>query len=219
MHFLSSAGGVADLHFKKEMGLAPLSLGRGPDQRGKSMASLIKAWAGAVVLVLVGCSSSQTNPLFGEGTGGETGETGSSDGSAGEADAGTEADSDAAECPPFMFRSGSICVDERPALRADGSQGAAVSWDAAVAICEARGVRLCAEDERETACPGGQWPQDVDGGNQVFCAGPGNTWEWSSSTSCSEGHCVSPCCNSATNPCQCAIPVTQLQSYRCCKTI
>ncbi len=48
-----------------------------------------------------------------------------------------------------MFRSGAICIDQRPALLADGSQAPALSWDAASAACATRGARLCTEAERE----------------------------------------------------------------------
>ncbi len=87
----------------------------------------------------------------------------------------------------------------------------------AVTICEARGARLCTEAGREGACPGGQ--ATFEGGNQAFCFGPSNTWEWSTSTTCADGRCVSPCCNSVLYPCQCTKPATDTYSYRCCRDL
>lgn len=132
---------------------------------------------------------------------------------------GTSSDgaADADLCGPLMILSGSVCVDRQPALHADGSQGPAVSFTAAVTICEARGARLCTEAEREGACPGGQ--TSSNGLNATFCGGPANTWEWSSSASCVDGRCVSPCCNSVLYPCQCSQPATDLRSYRCCRSV
>lgn len=144
------------------------------------------------------------------------------DGGKGDADAASDGDADVMEvsdpCGPLMVLSGSVCVDERPALHGDGSQGAAVSWTEAVTICEARGARLCTEAEREAACPNGQYSQDLTG-KDVYCGGPANTWEWSSSTSCADGRCKSPCCNSVTNPCHCSVPPTDALGYRCCKSL
>lgn len=187
-----------------------------------------------LVLCLVACSGRPFGePIFdtggaggvsgagnGAGTGGAAGElsggSGGASGGSGE-DAGTldaapdavpDAVPDASPCGPLMIQSGPVCVDKQPALHADGSQGVAVSFAEAVTICEARGARLCAKEEREATCPG---PSN-------FCAGPANTWEWSKSSACSSGRCVSPCCNSA-QACQCEAPETQAQSFRCCRDL
>jgi hypothetical protein len=181
-----------------------------------------------VLLLAIGCSSETIN--FGEGTGDGGGEAGAASGGAAGAagsgglggedgavvDAGVDADT--GPCGPLMLLSGSVCVDKQPALHADGSQGAAVSWVEAVTICEGRGARLCTEAEREGACPNGQYSLDPTA-KEMYCSGPANTWEWSSSTLCSDGRCKSPCCNSLTNPCQCSIPLTESLGFRCCKNL
>lgn len=151
----------------------------------------------------------------GAGTGGSAGAAGAG-GVAGAEDSGVDAVEASDPCGPLMLLSGSVCVDKRPALHADGSQGSAVSFAEAVTICEGRGARLCEEAEREGACPDGQVSLNTPA-NGEYCGGPASTWEWSSSTSCASGRCVSPCCNSVTNPCQCSSPVTSL-SFRCCKS-
>ena len=189
----------------------------------------------AATLLLRGCSSTSTNIDLGThvdagpdglaGAAGAAGQAGSNnppDGSAGQGtggvqEGGNDAPSDAGPCGPLMILSGSVCVDKQPALLANGSQGPAVSWAEAVTICEGRGARLCTEGEREGACPGGQ--ATFDGGNDTFCSGPMNTWEWSSSTSCADGRCKSPCCNSVTNPCHCSVPPTDALSFRCCRSL
>ena len=176
----------------------------------------------AVILVAglaLGCSSENTNPdIFGT-PGGGAGAAGAGVGSAAGVGGAAGADADAAiECPSLMVRSGDVCVDKQPALHADGSQDAAVSWTEAVTICEVRGARLCTEAEREGACPDGQVSLDTPA-NGVYCGGPASTWEWSSSTSCPDGRCKSPCCNSVTNPCHCSVPPTEALSYRCCKNL
>lgn len=151
----------------------------------------------------------------GAGTGGSAGAAGA--GGVAGADSGVDAVEASDPCGPLMLLSGSVCVDKRPALHADGSQGSAVSFAEAEAICEGRGARLCTEAEREGACPEGQ--ATMSGGNAEFCSGPSNTWEWSSSTSCTDGRCKSPCCNSVTNPCHCSVPPTEALGYRCCKSV
>ena len=158
----------------------------------------------ALAVLHAACSASDRIPSHGDSDA-------SSGGAAG-------ADASPGPCGALMFQSGSICIDKQPALHVDGSQGSAVSFTEAVTICEARGARLCTEAEREAACPNGQYSQDPTG-KEVYCSGPAATWEWSSSASCSDGRCLSPCCNSATNPCQCGQPVGQLQSYRCCRSL
>lgn len=149
-----------------------------------------------------------TGGAAGELSGGSGGASGGSGEDAGTLDAAPDAAPDAGPCGPLMIQSGLVCVDKQPALHADGSQGIAVSFAEAVAICEARGARLCAKEEREATCPG---PSN-------FCAGPANTWEWSKASACSSGRCVSPCCNSA-QACQCDAPETQAQSFRCCRDL
>ncbi len=185
------------------------------------MDDLIRSLAGACALAIAGaaCSSQSTNPAASGGTSGVGGTAGSSGGGPGGAiggDAGADAASD--PCGPLMFKSGSVCIDKQPALHADGSQGAAVAWNEAVTICEARGARLCTEAEREAACPNGQYSLDPTA-KEMYCGGPANTWEWSSSTSCADGRCKSPCCNSVTNPCHCSVPPTETLGYRCCKSL
>lgn len=164
-----------------------------------------------------GVSGAGNGAGTGGAAGGLSGGSGGASGGSGE-DAGTPDDAapdavpdavpDASPCGPLMIQSGPVCVDKQPALHADGSQGVAVSFAEAVTICEARGARLCAKEEREATCPG---PSN-------FCAGPANTWEWSKSSACSSGRCVSPCCNSA-QACQCEAPETQAQSFRCCRDL
>lgn len=151
----------------------------------------------------------------GAGTGGSAGAAGAG-GVAGAEDSGVDAVEASDPCGPLMLLSGSVCVDKRPALHADGNQGSAVSFAEAVAICEGRGARLCTEAEREGACPGGQEP--AGGANAAFCTGPANTWEWSDAP-CAIGHCLSPCCNASQNKCQCESPTIQQQSFRCCKNV
>ena len=170
------------------------------------------------LFLVAACTSEMIN--FGEGTGGQAG-TGGAGGMAGVAggaavDAGGEVEA-SDPCGPLMLLSGSVCVDKRPALHADGSQGTATSWDEAKMLCAARGTRLCSESERETSCPGGQEP--AAGLNAEFCTGPSSTWEWSTSSACAEGRCVSPCCNATTFPCQCSEEPTKAHSFRCCKDL
>lgn len=166
----------------------------------------------------------------GAGTGGEAGglsggSGGASGGSgedAGTPDAAPDAAPDAGPCGPLMIQSGLVCVDKQPALHADGSQGVAVSFAEAVTICEARGARLCTQQEREGACPGGPEPTP-NGANHVFCQGPDLSWEWSE-VNCPTGHCRSPCCNGGPsslfhcpqNACDTVAPVS---SFRCCRDI
>jgi hypothetical protein len=151
----------------------------------------------ALVSLLAACSASERDLRQSDG----------GSGASGAADAAV----DAGECGPFMFRSGSICIDKQPALLGDGSQGLAVSWADANTLCTARGARLCTEAEREGACPGGQEPSD--GGNQTFCSGPANTWEWSAG--CVGEHRRSPCCAVAQGFGECTV-VAMEASYRCC---
>ena len=185
----------------------------------------------AISLLLVACSSETSNvSLFGSADGGDAGgaagaagaaSTGGGGAAGAVVDAGVDVPADvedAGPCGPLMLLSGSVCIDKQPALHADGSQGAAVSWVEAMTICEARGARLCTEAEREGACPNGQYSLDPTA-KEMYCSGPANTWEWSSSMSCSDGRCKSPCCNSLTNPCQCNIPPTESLSSRCCKNL
>lgn len=158
-------------------------------------ARVVARWAALVVLAAPACSAS--------------------DRSLQEGDAGDDG------CGPLMFRSGAICIDQRPALLADGSQAPALSWDAASAACATRGARLCTEAEREAACPGG--PEPSNGANYTFCNGPADTWEWSSAACSSAGHCRSPCCNGgsasgyACNYDACD-QTTPAASYHCCRT-
>lgn len=147
------------------------------------------------------------------GAGGQAGEA-ADGGEAGQGGAGGQSN----PCGPLMIPHGAYCVDTRPALHADGSQGGAVSWQEALTICEARGARLCTEEEREDACPDGQVSLNTPA-NADFCGGPASTWEWSGSAACSGGRCLSPCCNTVNYPCQCSAPAEQLQGYRCCKDL
>lgn len=147
------------------------------------------------------------------------------DGGKGDADAASDGDADVMEvsdpCGPLMFKFGSVCIDKQPALHADGSQGAAVSWTEAVTICEARGARLCTEAEREAACPDGQVSLNTPA-NGFYCGGPASTWEWSSAPCSNNGHCLSPCCNATAYPCvytACTTDLVKPQSYRCCKSL
>lgn len=189
-----------------------------------------------LILLLLPACSVRPDGLDVFGTGGEAGAAGAAGsdaglgGSAGQvADAGLDGDAgeaeageDAGPCGPLMLLSGSVCVDKQPALHADGSQGPAVSWADAVTICEARGARLCTQQEREDACPGGPEPTP-NGANHAYCLGPDFSWEWSESA-CSTGRCRSPCCNGGPaslfhcpeNACDVTAPVS---SFRCCKTI
>lgn len=176
-----------------------------------------------LALFLVACGEPFEAPLFtGTATGGEAGSAGSNAGSSAGGAAGLDAgedstSADAAPCGPLMVQYGGVCVDSRPALLADGAQGPAVSWEQAQEICAGRGARLCSEDEREGGCPDGQMSLDTPA-NSIYCGGPAATWEWSSSAACADGRCVSPCCNSVSNPCQCNSAVEFL-SFRCCRDL
>lgn len=179
------------------------------------------ARACALVVFSAACSSQSTNPSGsdgGVGAGGDAGITGSGGGGGTGAEDGAPPDGSPGPCGVLMVLSGSVCVDRQPALHADGSQGTAVSWTEAVTICEARGARLCTEAEREAACPDGQVSLNTPA-NGFYCGGPAATWEWSTSASCVDARCVSPCCNSVAYPCQCSKPASDLQSYRCCKNL
>jgi hypothetical protein len=166
------------------------------------------AWL-ALLIALGACSASDRD-LHEEDAGGDA------DGAAG-------AGQDAGECGPLMFRSGPICIDEQPALLGDGSQGPEVSWTDANTVCTARGLRLCTESERETACPGGPEPTP-DAANNTFCSGPSGTWEWSSAPCSNPGHCRSPCCNAGPasgygchyDACDTS---TLAAGFHCCKTL
>lgn len=182
------------------------------------MASLIKAQLLVFFSLLVACSSTTTNKEQLFGSGGEAGSVGvdATGGGAGEnVDAGEQL------CPDHMIEVGSICMDERPALLADGSQGPAVPWEDALTICTSRGLRLCTEAEREMGCPDGQISLNSPA-NGFFCGGPANTWEWSGAACSNVGHCLSPCCNTAVGyGCKydaCDTGLSTAQSYRCCKS-
>lgn len=111
-----------------------------------------------------------------------------------------------------MIESGPVCVDERPAMLADGSQGSALSWTDALVVCTARGLRLCTEYERESACPAEGPDRDS------YCSGPSATWEWSEAQVCSSTtHRLSPCCTVAQGFGQCDDGWKQ-GSFRCCLT-
>ena len=69
----------------------------------------------ALAVLHAACSASDRIPSHGDG--------GASSGGAAGADASP------GPCGHLMVLSGSVCVDKQPALHADGSQGAAVSWD------------------------------------------------------------------------------------------
>lgn len=177
--------------------------------------------------ILTACGSTSENPLFltgheagvagAVGIGGSAGwpETG------GAGAGGAAGSTDAAVCPDHMIAVGNVCVDDRPALLGDGSQGPAVSWSDALAICTARGLRICREAERELGCPGGQISSN--GTNSEYCSGPANTWEWSGAECTNTGgHCLSPCCNAVLYPCKydaCDTGLDTKQSYRCCRDL
>lgn len=140
------------------------------------MDELIRSLAGACALAIVGaaCSSQSTNPVASGGTsglGGTAGSSGQGGGNGGASGGDAGADASPGPCGALMFKSGSVCIDKQPALHADGSQGAAVAWNEAVTICEARGARLCTDAEREGACPNGQYSQDLTG-KDLYCSGP-----------------------------------------------
>jgi hypothetical protein len=135
------------------------------------------------------------------------------------ADASDASRSDASfACPSSMMQgAGAYCIDKQPALLANGEQGLDVSWSDANAICAGRGARLCTQEEREAACPGGQVSSNSP--NQLFCNGPAATWEWSATACSGPGHCRTPCCNSVLYPCvtDACDAVTAKSSYHCCK--
>ncbi len=110
-----------------------------------------------------------------------------------------------------MIESGPTCVDERPAMYADGSQGIGLAWEQALALCSARGARLCTEYERESACP------DEGPSRDSYCEGPNATWEWSDGQLCTEQRRISPCCTVAQGFGQCDDGWKQ-GSFRCCLT-
>ena len=182
----------------------------------------------ALTLLLAGCGSSSTNPMFGApGSGG----SGSSAGAAGAAGSGSEAGAtttmDAGDdapnsCPAHMrLGSGAFCIDVQPALLSDGSQGVAVDWISATETCATRGLRLCNQDEREGSCPDGISASNT-GANGEFCTGPAETWEWGGDVDvCASGQRRrSPCCNTGYSPTYttCANESTLL-SFHCCRSI
>jgi len=111
-----------------------------------------------------------------------------------------------------MMESGSICIDEKPATLVNGIQGNATSYTDALSVCSARGLRLCTEYERESACP------DEGPDRDAYCTGPAYTWEWSEAQVCtSTVHRLSPCCTVAQGFGECN-DGTKTGSFRCCLT-
>lgn len=183
------------------------------------MATIIKAHFLVFATLAVACGGEKfETSLF--GSGGAAGAPGTG-GSVPALDAGGAAGSggvagsvqDAApSCPPHMFESGTICIDEKPATLESGIQGNAVGWTGAIDVCTARGLRLCTEYERESACP------DEGPARDDYCQGPANTWEWSEALSCSAiDHRISPCCTVAQGFGECN-DGTKTASFRCCLT-
>lgn len=182
------------------------------------MASIIKAHFLVFATLAVACGGEKFEPLL-FGTGGAAGApaTGGAAGSVPELDAGSDADAAPAvdaepACPEHMFQSGDVCIDEKPATLESGIQGNAVGWTSAFDTCAARGLRLCTEYERESACP------DEGPARDDYCQGPANTWEWSEAQSCAAtDHRISPCCTVAQGFGECN-DGTKTASFRCCLT-